>query len=253
MAFVDFLLFFMVVLVVAAVVLGYAAIMGYWSMRRNNVQGVQSALKGAAVPVSALGGVATFLSLWAEVAWPLPAGNTDILFFDVTLLFGATLLVLGISMAYSLKLQYAGLFALIAGGFSIAYGYTGWQLGLTKEPFELFLLYAAFGGAGIFAFPATVAADHYLASPAAASAPADVTVPAPTRRSMRASVAGAVPPLFGHPSAETETDSATSLPFRLGLTYHIAMIAFIAMIALAAIAALSFVDSTLPAHLLSAP
>jgi len=253
MAFVDFLLLFMVVLVVAAVILGYVGIVAYFAMRRNNVQGVRDALRGAAVPVGALGGVTTILSLWSEVVWPLP-GSYNILFFDITLLFGATLLILAVSMAYSLKLQYAGLFALVAGGFSIAYGYQGWQLGMTKEPFETFLLYSAFGAAGIFAFPATVVADLYLTSPAAASAPAGVAAPAVARRSIRASVAGAVPPLFGRTSADTtETDSTVQLPFRLPISYTITTFAFVVLIALAAFAALSFVYTTLPAHLLSAP
>ena len=55
--------------------------------------------------------------------------------------------------------------ALLPVGVTIAYGYQGWVLGMTKDPLETFLLYGAFGLAGILAFPATLVADHYLAHP----------------------------------------------------------------------------------------
>ena len=252
--FVDFLLLIEVTLVIAAVLLGYVGVVAFFAMRKNDAAGVKGALHGAAVPIGSLGGIVTLLALWGEFAWPLP-GSYNILFLDIVLLFGVTLLILAVSLAASLKLQYAGLFALVAGGMTIAYGYTGWQLGLTKDPFEMFLLYAGFGAAGLFAFPATLMVDHYLAHPE--SSVYRATLPAPSaaasRRSIHIATRAAQPIAPVGSSRSAESDPSGTSFFHLPIYFDVALLAFVAMIALAGIAALFFVDSTLPAHLLKAP
>jgi putative membrane protein len=253
MAFTDILLFEMVCLVMATVLIGYVGIVGYFAMRANNAKGLKETFRGAAVPLGSLGFTATTLGIWGEMVWPLP-GSYNILFTDVFLLFGVTLLVLAVSMALSLKLQYAGLFGLVSGGMAIAYGYNGWQLGMTKEPFDTFLLFAGFGFAGILGFPATVVADRYLAHPdgSAFSFGSSLSV---TRRhpSIQAATQAAQPIVPGGNESGSETESAGASRFHLPVYISATMIIFVVFIALAGIAALYFVDSTLPAHLASAP
>lgn len=256
MAFIDILAFYEVTLVFAAVVIGYVSVRGLFAIRKNDATGLTSALKGSAVPLGAIGGAATFIGLWSEIAWPLP-GSYNILFSDVYLLFGVTLVILAVSVAYSLKLQYAGLFALVAGGMSIAYGWNGYQLGMTKEPFDMFLLYAGFGLMGILALPATALVDHYLANPASVATPRSVAATTSVARptiSLHGATRAVQPITAGAPeqSAEEPTPSVLTR-FRVPIYFNVAFIVFVVSVALAGIAALWFLDTTLPAHLASAP
>jgi putative membrane protein len=253
MAFIDFLAFQEALLIIAAVIVGYVGVAAFLAMRRNDAAGVKSALKAGAIPVGSVGAVATVLAVWAEEAWPLP-GSYNILFTDVYLLFGLTLVVLAVSMATSSKLQYAGIFALVAGGITISYGWNGYILHMTKEPLETFLLYGAFGLAGILAFPATIVTDHYLAHPEgtafAFSSPAAVA----RRRPSIQSASRAVQPIVPVGPSGTPDETETFRPrFHLPIYVSTTLLIFVVAIALAGIAAMFYLDSTLPAHLASAP
>lgn len=251
MAFVDFLAFVQVTLLIGAALIGYVGVLAFAAMRRNDPAGVKSALRGAAMPVASVGAIATTLGLWGEVAWPLP-GSYNILFFDAYVLFGVTFLVVAVSMALSLKLQYAGFFGVIAGGVVIAYGYQGYVLGMTKDPFETFLLYGAFGLAAILSFPATVVVDYYLGHADGTSLVFGTRASLARRvPSIRASVRAAQPvaPTAGATAAEPELAPKFRLPYYVPVT----TILFVVAVGLAAFAALMYLDSTLPAHLASAP
>ena len=251
MAFIDFLAFQQVLLLVAAVLVGYVGVMAFAALRRSDAAGAKSALKSGAVPIGSVGAIATALSLWGEVVWPLP-GAYNILFTVVYLLFGLTLVVLAVSMASSMKLQYAGLFAFVAGGVTIAYGWSGYQLGLTKDPLETFLLYGAFGLTGILAFPTTLVADHFLAVPAGTTTAAPASVATPRRRPSLLGATRAVQPIV--PGEAAPAPEETTRPaFRLPIYVNATVLVFVAMVALAGIAALLYLDSTLPAHLHSPP
>lgn len=255
MAFIDILAFYMVTLIFTAVVIGYVSVRGLFAMRKNDTQGLTSALKGSVVPLGAIGGTATFIGLWSEIAWPLP-GSYNILFSDVYLLFGITLVVLAISVAYSLKLQYAGLFALVAGGMAIAYGWNGYQIGLTKDPFQMFLLYGAFGLTGILALPATILVDRYLASPSSAAAPAPASAGATVSRptvSLRGATRAVQPIAPGATEDPAEAPESILTRFHLPIYINVAVVVFVVSVALSGIAALFFLDSTLPSHLTHAP
>jgi len=256
MAFIDILAFEQVLLLITAVLVGYVGVVVWWAMRHDNAAGVKSALKGAAIPIGFVGGVATSLALWAEMVWPypVPLASYNILFNDVYLLFGLTLVTLAVSLAVSAKLQYAGLFALVAGGVTIAYGWNGYVLGMTKEPFETLLLFGAFGLAGILSFPATVITDHYLAHPdGTAFAFRAGTAVARRRPSIQASSRAAQPIVPMSPSGTPDEELSVHLPFRLPIYISITLIVFVVSMALAGIAALYFLNTTLPAHLASAP
>ncbi len=256
MAFIDILALEEATLLIAAVLIGYVGVIGFFAMRRNDPPGLKSALRGAAIPIGSLGVVVTTLAIWGEVAWPLP-GSYNILFTDVYLLFGLTLVILAVSMAGALKLQYAGLFALAAGGVSIAYGWAGYGLGMTKEPLETFLLYGAFGLAGILAFPATFVVDRYFEHPdnTAFALRTGTSVSAHRRVSIRATTRAAQPivPVGSSASADAESTPGVLSAFHLPVYIDVTLLVFVASIALAGIAALFYLDSTLSAHLASAP
>jgi putative membrane protein len=255
MAFIDFLAFQEATLLMAAVLIGYTGILAFLGMRRDDTAAVKSVLKGAAIPIGSLGAIVTILALWQEIVWPFPSfmAAYDIFFTDVFLLFGATLLILAVSMATSSKLQFAGLFAFVAGGVTIAYGWSGYQLGLTKDPLETFLMYGAFGLSGILAFPATVITDHYLAHPNGTAFAVGVGVASPRRRSIQASSRAVQPIVPVDSSGVPDTEKSFTSHFHLPAYISVTLLVFVAMMALAGVAALFYLDSTLPAHLASPP
>jgi putative membrane protein len=254
MAFIDILALEEVLILMAAVLVGYVGALGAYAMYRNDAAGLQGALKGAAAPLFGIGSIATVFGVWGEMVWPYPAPyltSYNILFNDIFLLFGLTMLALAASLALSLKLQYAGLFALVAGGVTIAYGWNGYVLGMTKEPLYTFLLFGAYGLAGILAFPATVMTDHFLAHPNGSAFASAVA----SRRavSLQNSVRAAQPVVPGTADGVPDPSLATKLRFRLPIWVSIYLLAFVVSVGLAAVAALYFLDSTMPAHLASAP
>ncbi len=253
MAFIDFLAFQEAMLLVAAVLVGYVSVAAMLAMRRNDTAGLKGALKGGAVPIGFLGVIATTLSVWGEIAWPLP-GAYNIFFTDVFLLFGLTLVVLAVSMATSSRLQYAGVFAFVAGGITLAYGWSGYQLHMTKDPLETFLLYGAFGLTGILAFPATLIADHYLLHPTSASFAVPAGSAAARRRPSLLGATRAVQPIVPSSNgANAEESTDAPVRFRVPIYMNATLLVFVVMVALAGIAALLYLDSTLPAHLASPP
>ncbi len=251
--FVDYLAFQEVLLVFAVALVGYVAVLSYVAMRRNDAAGLKSTLKSGAVPIGGVGAIATILGIWGEVAWPLP-GSYNILFTDIYLIFGLTLVLLAVSMAASLKLQYVGLFAFVAGGITIAYGWNGYQLGMTKDPLETFLLFGSFGLAAILSFPATVAVDHFLAHPDGTAFATRTPAAVARRRPSLSGASRAVQPVVPETSSGTP-DSELSFRerFHLPIYVNVMVLAFVVMVALAAIAALWYLDVTLPAHLANAP
>jgi putative membrane protein len=254
--FIDFLAFEEATLLMAAVLIGYTGILAFLGMRRDNASAVKSTLKGAAIPIGSLGGIVTILALWQEIVWPFPAGMAayNIFFVDIFLLFGATLVILAVSMATSSKLQFAGLFAFVAGGVTIAYGWSGYQLGMTKDPLETFLMYGAFGLSGILAFPATVITDHYLGHPDGTAFAFGTGVASPRRRpSIQASSRAVQPIVPVDSSGVPDSEKSFVAHFHLPAYISVTLLVFVAMMALAGIAALFYLDSTLPAHLASPP
>jgi len=253
MTFIDTLALQEATLLFASVLIAYVGVLVMIGIRRNDAAGVRSTLKSAAVPVGSIGAIAFLIGLNGEYTWPLP-GSYNILFTDVYLLFGATLLVLAISMAASLKLQHAGLFAFVAGGVTIFYGWSGYQLGMTKDPLETFLMYGAFGLTAVLAFPVTVMVDHYLVHPESSvfAAPASWA----SRRATFSGASRAVQPVvpgMTSTAAATESTPAPSSAFRVPVWMNATLIAFLTFAALAALSALLYLNTTVPGHLSYAP
>ncbi|HXY46417.1 MAG TPA: DUF981 family protein [Thermoplasmata archaeon] len=261
MAFIDFLALQEGFLLIATVVVGFVGLSVWWAMRLNDAAGVKSALKSGAVPVGALGAVATTLAVWAETTWPFPAipgtdlASYNILFTDVYLLFGLTLLILAATMAFNLKLAYAGLFAFVAGAITMGYGWNGYILHMTKEPLETFLMYLAFGGVGIFSFPATLMTDHFLAHPDGTAFAFGTTAPVARSRPSFQGASRAVQPVV--PGSNPESTEAAEPTFRAKFHLPAYVTAytgfFLFVVGLAGYAAFAYLLATLPGHLISAP
>lgn len=216
-------------LALVGTILLYTTITGYLALRSG--QGGKEpyhAMRSAAVPIGALGLVATGFGAWGELAWPLP-GAYNILLTDPFLLMGVVLVTFSISALLRLKLQYAGLFAMVAGLTVIFYGISGFNLHLTKEPLDMLLLFSAFGAAGIMAFPATLVFDRMASAAEAGSSSASPV---------------AVPRLFRSVGLVGPTVSRLHL---------FVIVLFALTLAGAIFAALSMSVNTLPAHLSSPP
>ena len=74
MTFIDDLALVEVLLAFVAALFAYSGVLIWWAIRKDDPAGVRRVLKGAAVPLGALGGATLFLALWGEMAWPFPAG-----------------------------------------------------------------------------------------------------------------------------------------------------------------------------------
>ena len=260
MAFIDFLAFQEALLLIATAIVGFVGLSVWWAMRRNDAAGVKSALKAGAVPIGALGVIATILAVWAEETWPFPAipgtnlASYNVLFTDVYLLFGMTLVILAITMAFQLKLAYVGLFAFVAGAITAGYGWNGYILNMTKDPLETFLMYLAFAGVGIFSLPATLMTDHFLAHPDGTAFAFSVGTPAARSRPSIQSASRAVQPVVPGVSPGSAEPAATpAAKFHLPAYVTAYTWFFIGVVGIAGYAAFAYLLATLPGHLIAAP
>jgi putative membrane protein len=249
MAFIDVLALWQATLLLAAILLAYVGVVAYAAIRRNDIVGLRSAIRGASIPLGGLGAIVVSMGLWTEMMWPLP-GSYNILFGDMYLLFGLVLVAFAASAYLSLKMQYAGLFAAATGGITILYGISGYHLGMTKNPLETLSLFGAFGLAGILAFPATLVYDQYLHH--GSDQPVFRSLPSFGRR--RALGTRAAQPIVANragevPTAPVEDSEGYVVPRYI----TILALAFPIFMVLAGIAAMLYLGTTVPAHLQSPP
>ena len=243
--FIDNLGFFVALILAGAVILAYTAIRGFMSMMRNDPAQLRAAIKGSAGPAGIVGAIALAIGLWTEFTWPYllsdGLGSYNIFFGDVGTLFGMVLIVYAIVAFYGLKLEYAGLFGFVAGVMTGWYGYWGYTtltssgvFGLTKDPLETFLLYGAFGMAGVFSLPASLIVDWYLEHPGPTFTPVSMSLRPATERAAAADPPGEV-------------------RFRLPYYVYLLTVWFPIFMVLAAVAAWFYIGDILPGHLTSPP
>jgi uncharacterized membrane protein len=253
--FIDNLALVEVLLLLGATIFAYGGVLTWWAIRNNDPKGARAALRGMSVPLGGIGLATTVVALWGEMTWPFLASDGlagyNIFFFDTLLLFGLVLLAFAVSAYLQLRLQYVGLFALIAGGVTAFYGYTGYTASpaFTKDPFDTLLLYAAFAAAGVFAFPATVVIDYFLATSDAQRVPFGWARRTADRRSHSLGVRGVQPVAPGAAAAPAESEPAAASEYRVPLWVHTLLLLFPVFMGLAAIAAFWYFGTTLPGHL----
>ncbi|MGA8664038.1 MAG: DUF981 family protein [Thermoplasmata archaeon] len=254
--FIDDLALVEVLLLLGAAVLAYGGVMAWWAIRSNDPKGLRGALKGMAIPLGMVGFSTTTLALWGEMVWPFPSfmAGYNIFFFDAMLLFGLLCLAYAVACYFGTKLQYVGLFAMVAGGATAFYGWTGYTAStpFTKDPFDTLLLYAGFSLAGILSFPATIIVDYYLDHVDSVKAPfRTVELPAGARRARAMGARGSQPVVpGGAPSASPSKDvTETELGYHVPIWVQSLLLLFPIFMALAGIAALWYFGVTLPGHL----
>ncbi len=256
--FIDNLALIEVLIATVAVLFAYAGVLVWYGMRQNDPKGVRTVLKGLSVPLGMVGVAIFGLALWGEMTWPFLAsdglGGYNIFFFDPLLLFGVVLISYAISAHLSLKMQYVGLIALLAGAVTIFYGWTGYTASpaFTKDPFDTLLLYCAYGVTGIAAFPATVLIDYYLKCADLGRPVFSPLLGRSTHRSARAigTVRGAQPVVPAVATAPVSADEpASTATFRFPIWAQTLVLLFPFFAVCAAIAALWYFDITLPGHL----
>jgi uncharacterized membrane protein len=246
--FLDDLGFVVALILAGAAVLTYASIRVFWHILRNDPTRVRAIIKASAVPAGIIGIVALSLGLWTEFTWPYllsdGLGSYNIFFGDVISLFGMVMVVYALVAYFGLKLEYAGLFAFVAGIITVWYGYWGYTtltssgtFGLTKDPLETFLLYGAYAAAGVFALPATLVVDWWLEHTG------------PTFPKLSLSMKPISDKAEEAPAAEGSAMSRYHVPawvYALAVWFPIFMF-------LAAIAAWFYIGDILPGHLTSPP
>lgn len=255
MAFVDDLALVEVLIGLVALLFAYSGVRVWWAIRTNAPADLRAILRGTAIPAAALGSITLAIAMWGEVVWPFPAGfglaGYNIFFFDPMVLLGTLLVAYAVAAASGAKMQYVGLMAFAAGIATAFYGWTGYTSSpaFTKDPLDTFLLYGAFAATAVFAFPVSVAVDHFLDATERAITPFSVLQRLGRGLPLRLAQRGAQPIV---PALAPTSDRFTS-------TYHCpgwvqTLVLLLPLFAtLAAIAAFWYFGTTLPGHLGGGP
>jgi uncharacterized membrane protein len=248
LAFIDDLGFVVALILAGGAVLTYASIRAFWHILRNDPARVRATIKASAIPAGIIGAVALSMGLFTEFTWPYLAadglGSYNIFFGDIISLFGMVMLVYALVAYLGLKLEYAGLFGFVAGVITVWYGYWGYTtltssgtFGLTKDPLETFLLYAAYAAAGVFSLPAALLVDWYLEHPG------------PTFPKLVMSMK----PISDPPAESKPTEGSEKPRYHLPYWVYLATVWFPIFMFLATLAAWFYIGDILPGHLTSPP
>ncbi len=260
MAFLDDLALIEVLLALAAALFAYGGVRVWYAIRSNDPASVRGVLRGLGVPLGAVGVLTLTIAVWGETAWPFPAADGmagyNIFFFDPLALLGLLLVAYALVATLSLKLEYVGLLAFVSGAVTMFYGWTGYTASpaFTKDPLETFLLYLAFGAAGLTAFPATVVVDHYLGRAESGRTPFAFGQARRAGAGLRRVNARAAQPVapgvaVPAPAASVSADPAPEGSFRFPAWAQTLVLLFPLFAAIAAIAAFAYFGVTLPGHL----
>jgi len=259
MTFVDDLALVEVLIGLVAVLFCYVGVWCWYAIRTNDLKLLKDTLKSSAVPVGGVGAFTLLLAAWGEMTWPFAvtvAGSNvlagyNIFFLDVLSLFGIVCVAYAISAYFGRQLHQVGLLALVAGVVTAFYGYVGYNLApslqYTKDPWDTFLLYGAFGAAALAAFPAALITDYYLHANATGKTIWQRAVSAMSIRTPMGS--RAAQPVTGVEVDETTTTETTVKTYRVHWALQVIMLAFPALMVCAAVASFWYFGTTLPGHL----
>jgi uncharacterized membrane protein len=169
MAFIDDLGLVLDLLILVTAAVFYTGVMVWFETSRKDIPRAQSQLRAGALLLGVLGSVLFLIAIWGELTWPFgfapPLSSYNPFFFDPILLLS----ILLVSFAIAVKLRYpthfVGMLGVIIGMGIAFYGTRGYQIGLTKDPLETFLMYLAFGAMAIGSYPATLYIDWFVVGP----------------------------------------------------------------------------------------
>lgn len=243
MAFVDDLGLQLILIGLISLTIFYVGVRTYIRYRSGGNDKAMSELKSSAPIIGILGFVLLSFALWGEMTWPLFAGTAalsyNILFFDPMLLFGIILLSFALALAFNLRTQFIGLFAMATGGVIMYYGAHAYILGMTREPIALLGLYLAYGLSGVMTFPMSLLIDRMLAARTM-----------PTASATRKEVGIAAGTFMVAAQAQKVVGAAK---YRLGIASNLSFVLFLLFTIGAAVIAFYVGLSAIPEHLASAP
>lgn len=164
MAFIDDLTLVLDLLILVAAAVFYTGFFVWLETRQKDPLRAASHLREGATLLGLLGALIGLVALWGEFTWPLP-GSYDLFFFDPLLMLSLLLVAFALAVSRRLPTHFVGMLGVVVGSGIIYYGARGYLVGLTKDPFETFLMYFAFGGVAILAYPATLFVDWFVVGP----------------------------------------------------------------------------------------
>jgi uncharacterized membrane protein len=182
MPFIDDLGLVLDILILVTATVFYTGILVWFETNRKDLLRAQSHLRAGALLLGLLGGLFGVIAIWGELVWPFgfapPLSSYNPYFFDPLLLLALILVAFALAVWFRLPTHFVGMLAVIVGLGIAFYGTRGYQIGLTKDPLETFLMYTAFAALSIMSYPATLYIDWFVVGPTHAGAsplPSDVT------------------------------------------------------------------------------
>ncbi len=172
MAFIDDLTSILNLMVLACVTVFYTGFFVVWHAYKRDYDRAERHLKQGGVLMGMIGGILGIITIWGELTWPFGIGGGlsayNLYFFDPLLLMSFLLIAFAVSAWFKLPTHFVGMLGVVCGAGVVYYAMRAdyvYGLSLTKEPTETLLLYLAFGGMAILAYPATMFVDWFVTGP----------------------------------------------------------------------------------------
>ena len=151
-------------LILVAVAVFYTGFMVFFNYWRKDLDRAQAALREGATLLLILAAVVGIIGLWGEMTFPL-FGSYNTLFFDPLVMLAIMIGSFGLAVWLRLPTHFVGALGVVIGSGVIYYGARAYQLPLTQNPLETFLLYLAFGALAIGTLIPTLFVDWYIVGP----------------------------------------------------------------------------------------
>ncbi len=166
MAFIDDLTLILDLLILMVATVFYTGFFVWYHSRRNDPARAATSLREGAFLMTFIGGIVGLIALWGEFTWPIPVsyGPYDLFFFDPLLLLSLLTVAFGLAVILRLPTHFVGMMGVVIGCGVIYYGARAdyYLRSVTTDPLETLLLYLAFGGVAILAYPATLYVDWFV-------------------------------------------------------------------------------------------
>ena len=174
MTFLDDLTIVLDLMVLVAVAIFYTGFWVWFELRRKDQPRALVHLREGAVMLGSLGVVLGIFAIWGELTWPLsvvlPNGTNvlaayDLLFFDSMVLLAFLLVAFMVTVLLRLPTHFVGILGAVSGIGIGYYGYRAYNLSLTLDPLETFLLFLGFAAVGVASYPVTLYIDTFVIGP----------------------------------------------------------------------------------------
>lgn len=183
MPFIDDLGLILDLLIIVCAAVFYTGTMVWFELSRKDLVRANSHLREGSVVLGLLGGIIGAIAIWGELTWPFgfvaPLSSYNPFFFDPLLLLALVLVSFALAVRMHLPTHFVGMVGVIVGMCIAFYGTRGYQIGLTKDPLETFLMFLAFAAVSIGSYPATLYIDWFVVGPTVPGADPLTSQPTP--------------------------------------------------------------------------